>query len=251
MWYWKANTRTENQHSEISERIKPKGEPYLRRIHDIVGISLIRHLGLRLLLLWHRLNANKTCHCIPQDQCWWQKHIMLTSCCRAQGSGNHCSSFMINNALEDTTATSGVVCSHTNMRHNEKHVTKKNNYYNKIAYSWVDCIFRGQWVNTPGGLGGGPLQSPPLEVVNDYEMPEYTSSVWISSLANASFNILKNLQQVCMDVGHTRHRCPPGDQIAVQMGIRMYEYTHTCMNIPMDILMDAWMLPQINGWMYQ
>ena len=51
------------------------------RTKDIICISLKRHLGLKLLLLWNSDKANKISHSVHCNQLWWQNNIMLTWCC--------------------------------------------------------------------------------------------------------------------------------------------------------------------------
>ena len=61
-----------------------------QRIHGKFGIFLGRHLGLRLLLLWYKGEANRTLHCASQDQLWQQNYIMLTWCSWVHRGGSHC-----------------------------------------------------------------------------------------------------------------------------------------------------------------
>ena len=70
IWEQKANTITSTytQHNASVGGSILKEKSHLIRPHHIVDISLSRHLGVRLLLLQHSGKANRTPHCIPEDQ---------------------------------------------------------------------------------------------------------------------------------------------------------------------------------------
>ena len=129
IWKQKANTIRHQHiiyafvgHSTVKEK------NHLLRTHGIVGICLRRHLRL---LLWHSREANRTPHCVSQNQPWQQNHMKFIQCCLVHRGGSHCTShsygcFKAHNCHK----MNGSNSSHSNLRHNEKHTIKKNIHYN-------------------------------------------------------------------------------------------------------------------------
>ena len=79
-WHLKVESKHQNIHQTYKKhnggRFNSERESYLFRTNDIIGISLKRHLRLRLLLQ-HSGKANNTSR-VPWCQQCWQNHIMLT-----------------------------------------------------------------------------------------------------------------------------------------------------------------------------
>ena len=131
-WKQKANiiTHTNIQHKKggkfNSEREKsPLKDPWL------VGICIRRHLGVRLLLLWHShwskpLTVSLGINCGSRSTSCWSnvarsievKAIVIVT--------------VIGDALKHTAVSGEVVVVHSNLKHNEKHTTQKNIHYNNF-----------------------------------------------------------------------------------------------------------------------
>ena len=65
----KYQNRHQYKHIELVGASNLKEKTHVRRNHGIVATCLRRHLGLRLLLLWHNGEAKTTPHCVPQVNC--------------------------------------------------------------------------------------------------------------------------------------------------------------------------------------
>ena len=93
---------------KLTSKLKPTTEnKYLRKMKGIIGISLIRHLGL--MLLKHSSEANNTPYCVPWNKWWQQNHFMLTwSFCKPHIGGSHCNIVKVN-VPGHKTATGGLV----------------------------------------------------------------------------------------------------------------------------------------------
>ena len=128
-----------------------KGTTHPCWTHDKVGTCLRSYLGLRLLLLWHSGEANRSHSCVPWNQLWQQNHMILTKCCLTQRGGSHCNSHSDEQCSETNCHRwSGSSSVHSNLTHNEQHTTKTNIHYNNFVFLMTVIPVKGQMILPAG-----------------------------------------------------------------------------------------------------
>ena len=131
-WKQKANTITDpsiqcNESVGGSPLIE---KPHLRSTHGIVGMCLRRHVGLMMLLLWHIVEANKSCIMSLGINCGSKAISCWPSAARPTEVGVIVIVIVMGDAQEHTTITGGVVVVVATLDIMRNTLHRKIHYYN-------------------------------------------------------------------------------------------------------------------------